>query len=305
MKLLLTGSAGYVGSKLYQKLVDAGHDVDGVDTCWFSDGHLGIIKADIRKWLPEENYDAIFLLAAIANDPSVQFYCRRSWETGVLATQQIAQWAARKGVRIIYASSVSVYGADRGLVTEDQDVFPLTDYNSTKIAAERVLLSYPEIRPQIIRPATICGLSPRMRLDLTVNMFTMQALTNGVIRVHGGTQWRPSIHIDDMCDLYLWMLEHPEHTGIWNAGFENHTLNDIAQKIMQQVSPSGVHITAQRDARSYQVNSDKLLNAGFRPQKTIDDAIRELIEAYRAGTLVDKLESYNLGWMQHLGVKDE
>jgi nucleoside-diphosphate-sugar epimerase len=304
MHLLLTGSAGYVGSKLYQRLIDAGHTVDGVDTCWFSDGHHGIIKADIRKWRPERDYDAIFLLAAIANDPSVQFYCRRSWETGVMATQQIAQWAARMGIRIIYASSVSVYGADRGLVTEEQDVFPLTDYNSTKIAAERVLLSYPEIRPQIIRPATICGLSPRMRLDLTVNMFTMQALTKGTITVHGGQQWRPSIHIDDMCDLYLWMLERPGLTGVWNAGFENHSLIEIANTIADYTDAE-VTITEQRDQRSYKVNSDKLLAAGFEPRKRIANAIQEIIVAYSSGELKDLPQHYNLGWMQTLGVKDE
>ena len=308
MRILLTGACGYVGSKLYQRLIDAGHDVEGWDTKWFSD-NPEVSEADVRfafdglvDWAGGPQ--CIIHLAAIANDPSVAFYPRLSWETGVLATQQMAQWAAKNDCRFIYASSVSVYGADRGMVTEDMDLHPLSDYNKTKMCAERVLLSYPEIRPQIIRPATICGLSPRMRLDLTVNMFTMQALTKGVITLHGGQQWRPSIHIDDMCDLYLWMLDHPEHVGVWNAGFENHNLAQIADMVAS-VTGAVVEMTPQRDARSYQVNSGKLLAAGFKPKRRIVDAICEIVDFYRAGALEDHPRYYNLGWMQHLGVKDE
>jgi nucleoside-diphosphate-sugar epimerase len=250
--------------------------------------------------LPE--CDAIIHLAAISNDPSVSFYPRRSWETSVLTTQQLAQMAAKTGCRFIYASSVSVYGADRGLVTEDMDLHPLSDYNKTKMCAERILLSYPEIRPQIIRPATICGLSPRMRLDLTVNTLTMQAKTKGVIKVFGGEQYRPSIHIDDMCNLYLWMLDHPEHTGIWNAGFENHRILDIAAMV-QELCGGVVEVDRTlTDKRSYKVDSTKLLAAGFKPKKTIADAIKEIRDC---PTLLDLPQYYNLGWMQHLGIKDE
>lgn len=303
MRILLTGAAGYVGSKLYQLLIDKGYSVVGMDTKWFYND-VGVLKLDVREIGNVDGYDAIIHLAAISNDPSVSFYPRLSWETSVLATQQLAQMAAKTGCRFIYASSVSVYGADRGMVTEDMDLHPLSDYNKTKMCAERILPSYPEIRPQIIRPATICGLSPRMRLDLTVNMFTMQALTKGVITVHGGEQYRPSIHIDDMCDLYLFMLEHPEHVGIWNAGFENHKLIDIA-KLVCELTGARLEITEQRDARSYQVNSDKLLATGFRPRKTIRDAIQELIFAQKSGTLQDLPQWVNLTWMQHLGIRDE
>jgi nucleoside-diphosphate-sugar epimerase len=190
------------------------------------------------------------------------------------------------------------------MVTEDMDLHPLSDYNKTKMCAERVLLSYPEICPQIIRPATICGLSPRMRLDLTVNMLTMQALTKGVMTVHGGQQYRPSIHIDDMVALYLFMLEHSELTGVWNAGFENHSILELAEKVAA-FTEAKIQVTAERDRRSYQVNSDKLLATGFKPTKGVDDAIEELVAAYQCGHLEDKPEWYNLGWMQHLGVRDE
>jgi nucleoside-diphosphate-sugar epimerase len=302
MKILLTGAAGYVGSALLPKLEAAGHNVTWADIGWFAPGYETPI--DVRAIKDINGADAIIHLAAISNDPSVSHYPRLSWETGVLATQQLAQAAARTGCRFIYASSVSVYGADRGMVTEDMDLHPLSDYNKTKMCAERVLLSYPEIRPQIIRPATICGLSPRMRLDLTVNMFTMQALMNGVITVHGGQQYRPSIHIDDMTDLYLFMLDHPELTGIYNAGFENHRLSEIADKISHHTG-AAIEVTDQKDARSYQVNSDKLLATGFRPKKNIDRAILEMMSAYREGTLLWKPQNVNLTWMQHLGIRDE
>jgi nucleoside-diphosphate-sugar epimerase len=291
-----------VGSALVPKLRAAGHFVNEVDLQWFRqdpEWH----KVDVRhiKRLPP--CDCIIHLAAISNDPSVSYYPRLSWETSVLATQQLAQMAVKTDCRFIYASSVSVYGADRGMVTEDMDVHPLSDYNKTKICAERVLLSYPALRVQIVRPATICGLSPRMRLDLTVNMFTMQALTKGVITVHGGQQYRPSIHIDDMTNLYLWLLD-TEAYGIANAGFENHSLIELAEKVKHHTG-ARIQITDQKDIRSYQVNSDILLNAGFKPKLTVDNAIDDLCEAYHNLRLLDKPEWYNLGWMRQLGIKDE
>lgn len=303
MRILVTGACGYVGSALVPKLRYAEHLVSEVDLQWFL--KMTSKPSDVRMIKSIEEYDCIIHLAAISNDPSVSYYPRLSWETTVLATQQLAQMAVKTGCRFIYASSVSVYGADRGMVMEDMDVQPVSDYNKTKMCAERVLLSYPELRAQIIRPATICGLSPRMRLDLTVNMFTMQALTKGVITVHGGQQYRPSIHIDDMTDLYLWMADHPEHYGIFNAGFENHTLRDIALMVRSNISSSEIEITDQRDVRSYQVNSSKLLRAGFEPKKMMTDAIRELAKTYHAGNLKNEPNMYNLGWMQHLGIKDE
>jgi nucleoside-diphosphate-sugar epimerase len=143
-----------------------------------------------------------------------------------------------------------------------------------------------------------------MRLDLTVNLFTIQALTKGVITVHGGQQWRPSIHIDDMTDLYVWMVDHPEVHGVFNAGFENHSLMEIANKV-RRATDAVVIVTDEKDKRSYQVNSTKLLDAGFVPKKTIRDAIFELKDAYQQGKLEDRPEHYNLSWLQHLGVRDE
>lgn len=303
MKILLTGSSGYVGSALLPKLLAAGHEVYGCDVEWFNPLPTYPTYRDVRTIKNIDGIEAIIHLGAISNDPSVSYYPRLSWETSCLATQQLCQLAAPIGCRFIYASSVSVYGADRGLVTEDMSLQPISDYNKNKMCCERILLSYPEVKPQIIRPATICGLSPRMRTDLTVNMFTVQALKNRAIVVHGGDQYRPSIHIDDMCDVYMHMLDHPELTGIYNAGFENNSLLEIA-KLVRHCTDADVSITEQRDARSYKVNSDKLLATGFKPKKTIFDAITEIMQAWQGGWRDDP-SMVNLTWMQERGIKDD
>ena len=167
------------------------------------------------------------------------------------------------------------------------------------MVAERVLLSYQDdMAVQIVRPATVCGLSPRMRLDVAVNMLTMQSLSKGKITVFGGNQARPNIHMDDITDVYLHFLDHPQFTGIYNAGFENITILDIANLVTKYI-PVEVVVTASDDPRSYRVNSDdKLLATGFKPKKTVDDAVREIIEKFKAGELKDEDRYYNLKWMQ-------
>jgi nucleoside-diphosphate-sugar epimerase len=166
------------------------------------------------------------------------------------------------------------------------------------MVAERVMLSYADkMSVQIVRPATVCGYSPRMRLDVSVNMLTMQALRNEKITVFGGAQVRPNIHIDDITDLYLFMLDHPEHQGIFNAGFENLSIMEIAQRVVEH-APAEIAVTESNDPRSYRVNSDKLLATGFRPKKTVDDAIREIVHKYRSNELKDEDRFHNLKWMQ-------
>ena len=166
------------------------------------------------------------------------------------------------------------------------------------MVGERVLLSYEnDMVVQIVRPATVCGYSPRMRLDVSVNLLTMQALTNGKITVFGGDQIRPNIHIDDITDLYLHLIDHPEITGIYNAGFENISIKDVAALISKKI-PAEILVTPSNDPRSYRINSDKILATGFRPKKTVDDAIKEIIQKYKNNELKDENRFYNLKWMQ-------
>jgi nucleoside-diphosphate-sugar epimerase len=292
---------------LVPKLLAAGHDVIAFDIMWFGNflqphPRLEVVKGDVRNIdeIPLDGADAIIHLSSVANDPCGDLDPKLTWEVSCLATMQLADRAARRGIkRFIYASSGSVYGVkDEPQVTEDLELTPISEYNKTKMVAERVLLSYTDaMTVQIIRPATVCGYSPRMRLDVSVNMLTMQALTREHITVFGGQQTRPNIHIDDITDVYLFMLQHPEHAGIFNAGFENISIMEIAERVVEH-APAKITVSASNDPRSYRVNSNKLLKAGFKPKKTVNDAIRELVHKFRSGELKDEERFHNLKWMQ-------
>ncbi len=312
MKILVTGACGYKGTVLVPKLLDAGHAVLAYDIMWFGNflkphPKLSVVKGDVRNIneIPLDGVDAIIHLSSVANDPCGDLDPKLTWEISCLATMQLADRASRRGIeRFIYASSGSVYGIkEEEQVTEDLELTPISEYNKTKMVAERVLLSYADkMVVQIVRPATVCGYSPRMRLDVSVNMLTMQALTKEHITVFGGKQTRPNIHIDDITDIYLFMLDHPETRGIFNAGFENISIMDIAERVVEH-APAKITVTESNDPRSYRVNSDKLLAAGYRPKKSVDDAIRELVHKFRSGELKDEDRFHNLKWMQRQIVK--
>lgn len=307
MKILVTGATGYKGSVLVPKLLSAGHRVVAFDIMWFGNflephPDLEVVQGDVRDidQVPLDGVDAIIHLSSVANDPCGDLDPKLTWEISALATMQLADKAVRKGVRqLIYASSGSVYGVkDEPQVTEDLELKPISEYNKTKMVGERVMLSYADkLAVQIVRPATVCGWSPRMRLDVSVNMLTMQALSRGHITVFGGKQTRPNIHMDDITDVYLHFLARPDLTGIYNAGFENISILDIAERVCRHV-PAKITVTESNDPRSYRVNSDKLLATGFKPRKTVEDAIREIVEKHRAGDLKDEERYYNLKWMQ-------
>ena len=307
MKIFVTGACGYKGSVLVPKLLALGHQVIGFDDQWFGNylapaPGLEVVKGDVRDAdrIDLAGSDAIIHLASVANDPCGDLDPKLTWEISALATMRLADQAIRQGVnRFIYASSASVYGVkEEEQVTEDLKLEPISEYNKTKMIAERVLLSYEkDLVVQIVRPATVCGVSPRMRLDVSVNMLTMQALTNSRITVFGGEQVRPNIHIDDITDLYIFMLDHPEVTGVYNAGFENISIREIAERVVR-IIPAEIVITPSNDPRSYRVNSDKLLATGFRPKKTVDDAISEIVAAFQRGTLKNEDRWHNLRWMQ-------
>jgi nucleoside-diphosphate-sugar epimerase len=307
MKILVTGGCGYKGHVLIPKLLERGCDVIVFDIQWFGNyliphKNLLVIKGDVRdtESIPLDGVDCIIHLSSIANDPCSELDPKLTWEISALATMQLADKARREGIkRFIYASSGSVYGVKEELqVTEDLELEPISEYNKTKMVGERVLLSYEnDMVVQIVRPATVCGYSPRMRLDVSVNLLTMQALTNGKITVFGGDQVRPNIHIDDITDLYLHLIDHPEFTGIYNAGFENISIKDIANLISKKI-PAEISITPSNDPRSYRINSDKILATGFKPKKTVDDAVKEIIKKYKNNELKDEDRFYNLKWME-------
>lgn len=307
MKVLVTGACGYKGTVLVPKLLRAGHTVIALDIMWFGNHlpphpKLTVVEGDIRNIdaVPLEGVEAIIHLSSVANDPCSDLDPKLTWEISCLATMQLADKAARVGIpHFIYASSGSVYGLkDESQVTEDLELVPLSEYNKTKMVGERVLLSYSNrMAVQIVRPATVCGLSPRMRLDVAVNMLTMQALAKGEITVLGGDQTRPNIHIDDITDLYLFLLDRPQITGIFNAGFENLSILEIAN-LVSEVSGAKIVVKPSNDPRSYRVTSDKILAQGFRPKKSVKTAIDEIGTAFKAGTLKDEDRYYNLKWMQ-------
>jgi nucleoside-diphosphate-sugar epimerase len=313
MKILLTGGCGYIGTPLTLSLLEAGHQVTVVDIQWFgndlpSHPNLKIIKEDIRHAdrVPMEGIDSILHLANIANDPCADLDSKLNWEVNALATMFLVERAIAQGVpQFIHASSGSVYGVkDEPEVTEELSLVPISDYNKTKMVSERVLLSYAnKICINIVRPATVCGYSPRMRLDLSVNLLTMAALSKGRITVFGGDQTRPNIHLKDMIRVYHHFLKYgKEYPGVFNAGFENISILDIAKRVQKHV-PAEIIVTPSNDPRSYRLSSAKLLATGFKPQFSVEDGITEVVEAYRNGRLEDQERFHNIKTMKSLNIK--
>ena len=311
MKLLITGGCGYVGSVLIPKLLDDGHSIVNIDTKWFGDylpknKRLKNIKLNLSEIgsLNLKKIDCCIHLASIANDPMAELDKSLSWETSALNTYKLMEYLKKiKTKRIIYASSGSVYGiSKKSKVSEDSPLKPISLYNKVKMVTERVILSYSEsIEAFIVRPATVCGYSPRMRLDVTVNALTFSALQNKKIKVFGGKQVRPNIHIDDMCDIYRFFLKaNKKFSGIYNAGFENKSILDIA-KFVKKIIPSKINIFKDRsDPRSYRLDSTKIIKAGFQPQKKIHDAIGELREKYLKGILKQEANFHSLKWLKKI-----
>ena len=310
MNILVAGGCGYVGTVLTQALLGESHHVTVVDIMWFGNflkehKNLRVIREDVRnaEKIPMEKIDAVIHLANVANDPCSELDSKLSWEVNVLATMRLIEHAIRNKVKqFIYASSGSVYGVkEEPEVTEELSLIPISDYNKTKMVSERVLLSYQDkILIQCVRPATVCGYSPRMRLDLSVNMLTIQALANGKITVLGGDQTRPNIHINDMINVYLHFLKKgTDLCGVFNAGFENISIIDIANKVVAHI-PAKVIVSESSDPRSYRLCSQKLLATGFKPKYCVDDAIKEISEKFKSGKLKDEDKWYNIRTMKNL-----
>jgi len=306
--VLVTGGAGYVGHVLTPRLLSEGYNVTVYDKLFFgarfpNDPKLRVIEGDIRDTakLSEafKGQDAILHLACISNDASFELDEGLSKTINYDCFAPMVAAAKEAGVRrFVYASSSSVYGvSDSPNVTEDHPLIPLTLYNKFKGMCEPELLAQKsdDFTVVVIRPATICGYSPRTRLDLSVNILTNHAINKNKITVFGGNQMRPNLHIDDMVDAYLLMLEAPHekiHGETFNIGFENHSIADIAKmvkKVVEEVFPEKGDIeivtTPSNDNRSYHVNSDKVRRVlGFKPKRNIEDAVRDLARARAAST---------------------
>ena len=314
MHILITGGCGYTGTVLTNSLIKLGHKVTVVDIQWFGNylrpkKNLKIIKLDVRNsnQIPLKNVDAVVHLANIANDPSVELKQTLSWEVNVLATQQLIENAIKNNVKhFVYASSGSVYGVKKEKeVIENLSLVPISTYNKTKMIAERVISSYKNlIRLHCIRPATVCGYSPKMRLDLSVNLFIIQALKNKKLTVFGGNQVRPNIHIQDLVNVYIHFLKKPNlPNGFYNAGFENLKIIDIAKKV-SEIIPSKIKIQQNNsDPRSYRQNSDKLILTGFKKNFSISNAIVDLKKKYEEKKFFETDECYTVRSMKKLNIK--
>ena len=309
MNILVTGGCGYKGSVLIPLLLKNGHTVSEFDSVWFGiflkpHPNLTYQKKVIMNLVQDDftGIDAVIHLANVANDPAVELNPTLSWEINVLCSQQICDFAMRSNVKhVIFASSGSVYGLkSEPNVTEDLPLVPISTYNKTKMVAERVFLSYSDhFKVQCVRPATVCGISPRMRLDVAVNLLTHQALTKNEITILGGEQTRPNIHIDDIANLYLHLINNFNTipSGCYNAGFENISIRDIANMIQSKIS-CNLNFMESNDPRSYRQDSSKILATGFKPVKSVAVAIDEIIESYRTGNLPQGENCFTVKWMK-------
>ena len=312
MRILITGGCGYTGTLLTNNLIDLGYEVIVVDTQWFGSyliprKNLKVVKLDIRdhEKIPLEGIDTVVHLANIADVTSVELNAKLSWEVNVLATQKLIENSVKSKVKhFIFASSGSVYGfKEEETVTEDLSLLPISTYNKTKMIAERVLRSYEkDIKFHCIRPATVCGFSPRMRLDVSVNLLVFQALKFKSMSVFGGDQIRPNIHIQDLINVYKHFIFNPDlPSGFYNAGFENLKIIEIAKKVAK-IIPSDIFIKEINDPRSYRQNSDKLLSTGFKNKFTVNDAIKELKNKYESKKFAESDKCYTIKWMKKLNL---
>ena len=315
-KVLITGGAGYVGSRLIPQLLDLGHEITVYDILYYGSDflpmdnpRLKVVGGDLRDTgelaANLEGIEMVIHLACISNDASFVLDETLSETVNFDAFEPMVIAAKQAGVkRFIYASTSSVYGvSEMPNVTEDHPLVPLTLYNKFKGMCEPLLFKHQseDFVCVAIRPATLCGYAPRQRLDLSVNILTNHAVNRGKITVFGGTQLRPNLNIQDMCDLYKLLLTIDDHKiagQTFNAGYQNMSIMDIAllvQEIVQKEVPERetieIETTPSDDLRSYHINSDKITRiTGFKPKHTVEDAIRELCVAFREGKLPASLD---------------
>ncbi|CAN5885389.1 SDR family oxidoreductase [soil metagenome] len=326
-RVLVTGGAGYVGSVLVPKLVAAGYKVTVLDLFMYGEDvlksargpNLREVKGDIRDAevvkQALEGCDAVIHLACISNDPSFELNPDLGRSINLDCFVPLVRAAKAAGAkRFVYASSSSVYGIKDGVeVTEDLSLEPLTDYSKFKAECE-VLLEQerePGFTTVTIRPATVCGYSPRQRLDVVVNILTNLGVHKGEVSVFGGSQLRPNIHIEDMADVYMLLLQAPDAKvsgKVYNAGYENHSVMQLAEMVQRNVGPHvKLKVQNTNDMRSYHVSSKKIKDElGFEASHSIEDAVIDLIKAFKDGRLPDSLEDpryFNIKTMQKVNLQ--
>ena len=327
-QVLVTGGAGYVGAVLTPKLLAAGYRVRVLDLYLYGHrvfdavkDHPGLeqVQGDLRDLRVVEravaDCEAVIHLACISNDPSFELDPELGKSINFEPFRPLVKAAKAAGVRrFIYASSSSVYGVkETPNVTEDLPLEPLTDYSRYKALCEEILAQErePGFVTLTLRPATVCGYSPRMRLDLSVNILTNHAINARKITVFGGSQLRPNIHIEDVSDLYVKALEWPDDAidgKVYNAGYENHTILEIAEMVRRVVGEDvEIAVTPTNDNRSYQISSEKIRRElGFVPEHTIEDSVRDLVAAFRSGKIPDAMDNplyYNIRTMRQIHLK--
>lgn len=326
-RVVVTGGAGYVGSALVPKLLEAGYGVTVLDLYLYGGDVLAAVKGrpglreirgdirnrdDVRSALAGAT-DVIHL-ACISNDPSFELDPGLGKSINYDCFPMLVDEAKAAGVsRFVYASSSSVYGVrEEQNVTEELELRPLTDYSKFKALCEEVLLDKrePGFAALVLRPATVCGYAPRLRLDLTVNILTNHAVTNRRIRVFGGDQMRPNIHVNDMADLYVRSLgwESSRIDGkIYNAGYYNRKVIEIAQSVRSIVGKDvTIAVEPTDDNRSYHISSEKIkTELGFEAKRSIEDAVSDLVDAFGKGKVAGSMTDdryYNIKTMQRVGL---
>lgn len=327
-KVLVTGGAGYVGSRLVPALVKEGYEVRVLDLFMYGEAafpsvqdnpKLMCIKGDIRDVTlldrAIQGVDAVIHLACISNDPSYELNPNLGRSINYEAFLPLVDLSKRRQIkRFIYASSSSVYGAKEDpQVTENLPLEPLTDYSKFKAKCEEVLLDQvrDEFTVLIVRPSTVCGYAPRLRLDLTVNILTNHAINRGEILVYGGSQKRPNIHIEDMVRFYLESLKwaHEKiHRKIYNVGYENLSVAEIAELVRNEIDPKiPIKTVPTDDHRSYHVCSQKIADElGFTSRFSVREAIRDLKNAFEEGLIPDSLTDpkyFNIKTMQQTNLQ--
>jgi nucleoside-diphosphate-sugar epimerase len=327
-RVLVVGGAGYVGAVLTPKLLEAGYRVRVFDLFLYGDhifngsrkkAALQLVKGDVRDLTAVrkalDGVETVVHLACISNDPSFELDPALGKSINFDSFGPLVDAAKAAGVkRFVFASTSSVYGVSESPnVDETHELKPMTDYSRYKAKCEDILRERADgWTTVILRPATVCGWSPRLRLDLAVNILTNHAVTNRRISVFGGSQKRPNIHIEDVADLYVRLLSLPSEKidgKTFNAGYENHTVAELAELVRKTVelewpekAPVEIVTTQTDDLRSYHISSDKIRKElGYAPKRTIEDAVRGLVAAFKAGRVPNSMTDplyFNIKTMQ-------